>query len=119
MKVIIRLLSADNMLLAWGETSGEMRGDGALWPAKPQLELIVEQTGTVAWQNAHWTDLNVNFSQAIGPMPVMEGQRLVVEFNRPLVRVASSLESLPAVTLRDHAVISILSAGTEPSARVH
>jgi hypothetical protein len=104
-KCVLRLLTADNQLLGWGQVDAEARGDGYLSTRAP-IPIHVDVAGTCAALSIHWCDLNVEVRV---PPPIVEvtaGMTVLLQPGR-LLKAGEMPTDLPPVTIRQPTVVSI------------
>ncbi len=99
-RLVVRVLDADNRLLAWAPVPAEMRGDGCLWVTGVH-PAPVEAVGVPAWISVHWPDLNVQVRTRLPSVSsVAPGQTIPLAWPQPVIRFPSDPTPMPGVTVR-------------------
>lgn len=97
-KLVVRVLDADNRLLGWAAVPGHMPGDRCLWVrGNHPVKLTAE--GTPAFLSVHWCDLGVQSRMAWTGAPVGQSHILLLHWDGPVMRFASDEGPLPGVTV--------------------
>ncbi len=104
-KVVVRLLTADQVLLGWTEVQALARGDGQLWCQAPVV-VGIEAAGALAWLSVHWADVNVETRTVCDGRAVAPGQIITVFPQAgPILLVGPMPGYLPPVTV--HGPVSL------------
>jgi hypothetical protein len=106
-KFVVRLLAADDVLLAWATVmASPKRGEGgrASCPFIPDspTQFVIEQAGVPAKLSVHWADLDVARVRDLKGMPAVQpGQMYHFGWMEPIWLVSGMRDvPLPAVTVR-------------------
>ena len=117
MKFVIRVLGAQDELLAWATvyarpTPQEGRASCPFYAASPTT-FLVERNGTATRIAVHWCDLDIaRLAQVSEPTPMTVGQSYTWTWIEPVWLVAGMKDvPLPAVTVRDSQVIGVPAGG--------
>ncbi len=116
-RFIVRLLTADDRLVAWAEvhataTPQTPRGASCPFFARP-TNFVIEQDGTVEKLSVHWPDLDVaRVQQILQPTEVKAGQVFTFTWMEPVWLVAGMRDvPLPQVTVRRSVTVAPLVGG--------
>ncbi len=105
-KLVVRVLDADNRLLAWVPVWAEMRGDRGLH-VTGVYSAPVEAVGVPVILSVHWTDMNVQSRVLLTDHPRVEpGMVVPLSWPGPAITVGSDEGPLPAVTVRQAVTIA-------------
>ncbi len=106
-KVVVRLLTADQILLGWAEVQALARGDGQLWCQAPVL-VGIEAAGALTWLSVHWADVNVETRTACDGRAVHPGQIVTVfPHASPILCVGPMPGYLPPVTVHGPVALAV------------
>lgn len=110
-KFVVRLLTAEDVLLAWAEVYATARpqdrgGSCPFWAPGP-TPLLIEVDGLATKISVHWCDLDVARVQALlEPLTVTAGQQASFAWIEPVWLVPGMRDvPLPGVTV--HAPVSV------------
>jgi hypothetical protein len=112
-KFVVRVLDADDALLAWAEVHAEPRPQarGASCPFFPitPTQFPIERDGVAAKLTIHWCDLDIaRLTSLLEPTPVRTGQVFTFTWIEPVWLVTGMREvPLPAVTLRQSVALAV------------
>lgn len=113
-KFIVRLLDADQQLLAWAEVLATAKPQGrprsTPFKATGPTLFAIERDGQATSLSVHWADLDVaRQSQLMTPTRVQVGQVLRFDWIEPvwMVKGAESDVPLPPVTVRGAVKIGV------------
>ncbi len=106
-KFVVRLMDADDTLLAWTELYCESRPQGSrrscpFWPKNP-TQFAIERDGIASKISIHWCELDLAREQALAdPVPVKAGVLADYQWIGPvwLVPAMDKDVVLPPVTVR-------------------
>jgi hypothetical protein len=110
-KFVVRLLDAQDALLAWAEVSAEPKPQerGASCPlyAATPSQFLIEQDGTATRLSVHWCDLDVaRVQHLLEPVTVKQGQVFTLSWLEPVWLVPGMRDvPLPAVTVRQSVTV--------------
>lgn len=112
-KFVVRVLNADDELLAWAEMYAEPRPQarGAScpwWPTGP-TQFPIEKDGEAAKISVHWCDLDVaRVSNLLAPTTVKAGQVFTLNWIEPVWLVPGMRDvPLPTVTVRQSITLTV------------
>ncbi len=106
-RLIIRVIDADELLLAWTDIEAEARGDGRLWSTISPL-LLVERAGTPHTLSVHWPDVHVEARTPLTLEAVTIGSTITLPWeNTPVLIVGPVPGPLPPVTVRGSIQIGV------------
>ncbi len=107
-KMVVRVLGLQGELLGWQEVSAHMKGDGCLWSDTPGPYLVdMDEAGTPHVISIHWADMNVEIRKDIDHRPVARGDRVVLTWTDPMVRVGPAAGGLPPVATKSSTQIGV------------
>ena len=104
-KCVLRLLTAENQLLGWGQLEAQVRGDGCLWADAP-VSIPIDREGVCATLSIHWCDLNVEV-RVPPPVPAVTAGRTVVLQPGRLLKAGEMPVNLPPVTMRQSTTVAV------------
>lgn len=105
-KFVVRLLDADDQLLAWTTVQAvprpQERGASCPWFATEPTVFVIERDGLATKTSIHWCDLNIaRVNALLEPLPVRSGQVATFTWVEPVWLVSGMSDvPLPAVTVR-------------------
>lgn len=112
-KFVVRVLDADDVLLAWAEIYAEPRPQarGAscpFWPTGP-TELVITRAGSASRISVHWCDLDVaRVQNLLAPTEVKVGQRFTLTWMEPIWLVSGMRDvPLPGVTVQQSVTLGV------------
>ena len=113
-KFVVRLLDAEDALLAWSEVSADPspqapRGASCPFFAPGPTLFPIERAGRAVKITVHWCDLDVaRLATPIAPLEVVVGQVVRYDWIEPLWLVPGMRDvPLPAVTVRAPIAIGV------------
>ena len=115
-RFIVRLLDAQNALLAWAELQAVAKpqprpaASCPLWAIHDTI-FAIEAAGTVSQMSVHWVDLDIARVQSVEPTAVTVGQLYTYTWLAP-VWIVSGMKDvpLPAVTVRTPQTVTVPTA---------
>ena len=120
-KFVVRVLTAEDQLLAWAEVVAEpepqdrsLSASCPFWPTPRRTEFIADTAGTAAKLSVHWCDLDIARVAHVfegGGVELQVGNRFVFHWFEPVWLVAGQHKvPLPTVTVNKHVILSPPSA---------
>lgn len=106
-KLVLRLLTADNRLLGWVEHQAVMQGDGCLRSSGPVI-IEVDEPGEPACISIHWCELHVETRVPCPPGEVKPKDKCAIFASQmPMVNMGEPPVGLPPVTVKSPVRITI------------
>lgn len=113
-KFVVRLLDAEDTLLAWAEVYASPKPQGQrrscpFWADGP-TQFLIEQDGVASKVTIHWCDLDLaRLGTPIEPTPVQVGQIFNWTWIEPVWLVPATEKDvpLPAVTVRKSVTLNV------------
>ena len=112
-KFVVRVMDAENALLAWTTVYAESRPQGSrrscpFW-AVGRTQFVIERDGLASQVLVHWCDLDLARAQAIEPTPVQVGQVFDYAWIGPVWLVPAMEKDLvlPPVTERAPVTLAV------------
>ena len=111
-KFVVRLMDADDQLLAWCQVMATAKPQGQrrscpFWPDHG-TQFVIDESGIASKVVVHWCDLDLVRVQEIAATEVSAGQVFDYTWVGPvwLVAAPEKQQILPAVTVRAHQTIA-------------